>query len=89
MHDVRQYLKQLAVDRGDSLSSLSRVVGRNEAYLQQFIERGSPRQLPERERLRLAQHFQIDERLLGARDPWTPNPENRFAPISQHTDAKA
>jgi hypothetical protein len=61
-----------AAARSESLSQLSRMVGRNVAYLQQFVERGTPRQLPEDVRLALAQHWQIDERLLGARDPWTP-----------------
>jgi hypothetical protein len=72
VRDVRATLTQLADDRGESLASLSRLIGRNAAYLQQYIERGTPKQLAENDRLTLAQFFQVDERLLGARDPWTP-----------------
>jgi transposase-like protein len=68
----RLRLTQLAADRGASLASLSRMIGRNAAYLQQYVERGSPRRLGEDDRLALAQHFMVDERELGAREPWAP-----------------
>jgi len=70
--EVRAVVMDGAATRGESLASLSRLVGRNAAYFQQFIERGTPRRLPEDVRLVLAKHWRIDERLLGARDPWTP-----------------
>jgi len=69
---IRRTVADLADRNGDSLAALSRVIGRNTAYLQQFVDRGTPRRLPEDARLILAQHWQIDERRLGARDPWTP-----------------
>lgn len=69
---VRKALEQLAIERGESLGALSRMIGRNDAYLQQFIRRGTPAKLGEDDRLLLAQHFGIDERLLGAREPWQP-----------------
>jgi hypothetical protein len=69
---VRRNLIEHAKERGFSLAALSTVVGRNPAYLQQYVERGSPKVLPEDVRLRLAMALSIDERLLGARDPWTP-----------------
>lgn len=62
----------MAAERGETLRSLSIAIGRNEAYLQQFIRRGTPDRLPEDERLKLAQALWIDERKLGARDPWHP-----------------
>lgn len=52
---------------------------RNAAYLQQYVERGTPKVLAEDDRELLARHFNVDERELGARDPWTPAPERRFA----------
>ncbi|MEG8040697.1 S24 family peptidase [Sphingomonas sp. LR60] len=52
-----------------ALSALSRMVGRNQAYLGQFVSRGSPRVLPERERRMLADFLAIDEALLGAPTP--------------------
>ncbi len=70
--DVRGRLQKLADERGVSLAGLSRLVGKNASYLQQFVTRGSPKRLGEDERLRLAQFFGIDERELGAREPWTP-----------------
>lgn len=69
---VRTTLARLALEHGESLAALSRLIGRNDAYLQQFIRRGTPERLAEDDRLKLAQHFRIDERLLGAREPWTP-----------------
>ena len=68
----RERIPQLARERGRSLSSLSAMIGRNEAYLQRFVARGSPKRLPETERRYLATVLEIDERELGARDPWTP-----------------
>lgn len=58
--------------KGLSLNRTSVAIGRNPAFLQQFLERGSPRRLGELDRLHLAMHLGIDERRLGARDPWTP-----------------
>lgn len=69
---IHARIEQRAAERGETLESLSRLIGRNRAYLQQFIRRGTPRRLPEEERLRLAMVLNIDERELGARDPWAP-----------------
>jgi hypothetical protein len=69
---ARIRIDELAAANGKSLAELSRLIGRNVAYLQQFVRRGTPRRLPEDERLALAQLFQVDERELGARDPWSP-----------------
>ncbi len=47
-----------------SLKQASRAIGRNDAYLQQFLYRGTPRQLPELARHRLASYLGIDQRYL-------------------------
>ena len=47
-----------------NLKSMSIALGRNPAYLHQFIHRGSPRILPEQLRHRLAAILGVDERLL-------------------------
>ena len=73
MNRPQQRVAQLAAERGRSLSDLSRQIGRNVAYLQQFIHRGTPRRLPEDERRHLAMILNVDERELGARDPWRPS----------------
>lgn len=59
-------LSRLAAERAVSLSALSRMLGRNVAYLGQFVGRGSPRALPERERDLLARFFGVEAALLGA-----------------------
>lgn len=66
MDDVRRVLDQLIHDRGDDYASLSRLLGRNAAYVQQFIHRGVPKKLDEDDRRTLAQYFGISESLLGA-----------------------
>jgi hypothetical protein len=63
-------LRRLAADRGISLAALSRRIDRNVAYLQQHVERGSPRRLSEDDRYVLARLLGVDERALGAREPW-------------------
>lgn len=68
----RENLRQIAADRGESLANLSALIGRNAAYLQQFVGRGSPKRLDDHDRLFLAKFLNVDERLLGARDPWQP-----------------
>lgn len=46
-------------------ASLSRMLGRNLAYVQQYLQRGTPRRLGERERSILARYFGVDEAVLG------------------------
>lgn len=62
---IRTNLVEAATRRGESLAALSRLLGRNAAYLQQFVMRGSPRLLGERERHTLAVYLGIDEAELG------------------------
>ena len=64
--DVRDRLMALATGRGVSLSALSAMLGRNAAYLQQFVRKGSPRKLEENDRRTLATFFGVDEAELGA-----------------------
>lgn len=63
--DPRMRLQQLAADARISLASLSAMIGRNSSYLQQYINRGSPRKLEEQDRRKLAQFFGIGESELG------------------------
>lgn len=64
--DPRAELERLKQAHGDDYAALSRIVGRNPAYIQQYIKRGSPKNLPERERSILARYYGVDPRLLGA-----------------------
>jgi phage repressor protein C with HTH and peptisase S24 domain len=64
--DPRAVLDRLIRERREDCASLSRLIGRNPAYVQQFIRRGSPRRLAERDRERLARYFGVPETWLGA-----------------------
>ena len=63
--DSRDTLQRLCSERGESLAGLSRLLGRNDAYIQQFLRKGSPRRLPEAERRTLARYFAIPDSMLG------------------------
>ncbi|MBD2841326.1 S24 family peptidase [Erythrobacter rubeus] len=66
MSPERRRLLELSRERDVSLSKLSEMLGRNAAYLQQFIKRGTPRKLEESDRRKLAQFFGVSESELGA-----------------------
>lgn len=63
--DPRLILERLCAERGEDFAGLSRMLGRNPAYIQQFVRRGVPRRLGEAERRKLARYFSISESLLG------------------------
>ena len=62
----RAALAALIEASGASYAALSKLIGRNAAYLQQFVTRGSPRALAERDRARLAAYLGVPEAALGA-----------------------
>jgi SOS-response transcriptional repressor LexA len=64
----RAALEALMAEQGVSFAELSRVIGRNAAYLQQYVRRGSPRELAERDRALLARYFGVPESRLGGRE---------------------
>ena len=70
---IRKRLDELITARGEDYASLSRLLGRNPTYVQQFVKRGVPRRLSEDDRRTLAAHLGIAERLLGG-------PEGRSLP---------
>jgi len=63
--DPRARLVALASGKNVSLAALSALIGRNPAYLQQFVKKGSPRKLEEGDRRTLARFFGVDESDLG------------------------
>jgi hypothetical protein len=63
--EPRAALERLILESGEDFAGLSKLVGRNPAYIQQFIKRGTPKKLPETERGILARYFGVDETLLG------------------------
>ena len=64
-NDPRKALERLCAERGEDFAGLSRLLGKNPAYIQQFIRRGTPRRLREDERGKLARYFGVSEELLG------------------------
>ena len=40
MSDPRQVIERLCAERGEDFASLSRMLGKNSAYIQQFVRRG-------------------------------------------------
>jgi hypothetical protein len=66
--DPRRVLERLIRERGEDYAGLSRLLGRNAAYVQQYIKRGTPRRLAEGDRRLLARYFGVDEALLGGPD---------------------
>lgn len=63
--DARAQLERLIRERGEDYSGLSRLLGRNAAYIQQYIRRGIPRRLAEEDRRTLARYFGVSEEMLG------------------------
>ncbi len=63
---VRKRIRQLIGDNKLDMKSLSLALGKNHAYLQQYLERGIPKELNERSRLLLAEQLGVDEAELGA-----------------------
>ena len=67
--DPRKALERLIQERGEDYAGLSRLIGRNPAYVQQYIKRGTPKRLAETDRRLLARYFNVSETLLGAPPP--------------------
>ena len=72
--DPRHELERLCAERGEDFAGLSKMLGRNAAYIQQYVRRGVPKRLKEEERRKLARYFSVSEALLGgpAESPYEP-----------------
>lgn len=82
--DQRGVLERLIRDRRDDYANLSRLLGRNPAYVQQFVKRGVPRKLDEGDRRRLAAYFGIADTELGGPVPSAPAGKSRLKPIPRY-----
>lgn len=71
---VRVRLDEMIRNKGDDYASISRLLGRNPAYMQQFIKRGVPKRLAEGDRRILARYFGIGEHMLGGPSDAGPTP---------------
>jgi len=61
---VRDLVRTTLAQRGLNMSQVSKALGRNHAYLHQFLDRGIPAQLPEAVREQLAGILQVPEAQL-------------------------
>jgi phage repressor protein C with HTH and peptisase S24 domain len=68
MDAVRKLIVRLAEQRGTDLKNLSQAIGKNDAYLSQFVKRGSPRRLDEETRRKLADALDVPEASLRTGD---------------------
>jgi phage repressor protein C with HTH and peptisase S24 domain len=81
--DPRIVLERLCAERGEDFAGLSRMLGRNPAYIQQFVRRGVPKRLKEEERRKLARYFAISEAVLGG-PAEEPRGEDGLVNIKRH-----
>ena len=64
----RQALDDLIRKREESYAAVSRLLGRNSAYIQQYIKRGTPARLDQSDIAQLALHFDVPAKLLGGKE---------------------
>lgn len=57
--EPRKRLFRLLTEKGISFAKASSVIGKNKAYLQQYLQRGNPRHLPEGVREGLARFLNV------------------------------
>lgn len=62
--DIRKKIGRLINERGLNYAQVSLAIGKNIAYLQQYIKNGSPRRLGEVERHKLSKILHVDEQEL-------------------------
>jgi phage repressor protein C with HTH and peptisase S24 domain len=79
--EPRLVIERLCAERGEDFAGLSRMLGRNPAYIQQFVRRGVPKRLKEAERRKLARYFAISESLLGG--PAEDNGSDGLVPVKR------
>lgn len=69
----RQALDDLIRKREETYAAVSRLLGRNSAYIQQYIKRGTPARLEQSDIAQLASHLNVSAKLLGGKEsPSTP-----------------
>lgn len=78
---ARAELAKLITERREDFAGLSRLLGRNAAYVQQYVKRGTPKRLAENDRRTLAKYFGVDEQLLGAAEKARDSLLARLVPV--------
>ena len=83
INNPRLILERLCAERGEDFAGLSRMLGRNAAYIQQYVRRGVPKRLREEERRKLARYFDVAEALLGG-PPEEPRGSQGLVNVKRH-----
>lgn len=63
--DPREALAAMAAERNETLTALSRLIGRSAGYLSGYVKRQSPATLPDADRRLLGKYLGIDDSLLA------------------------
>ncbi|MCB1538522.1 MAG: transcriptional regulator [Alphaproteobacteria bacterium] len=66
---IRNALRRLIAERGLDMSAVSRAIGKNHAYIQQYLTRGVPADLGYKTALALAEYFGCGLEIFGIRAP--------------------
>lgn len=64
---IRTHLKRLIDERGLDMATVSRAIGKNHAYIQQYLTRGVPAELSYKTVLALADYFGCGLEMFGIR----------------------
>lgn len=79
--DPRLTLDRIIREKGEDYVGLSRLIGKNPAYIQQFIKRGTPRKLDEDDRRIIARYLGVSEALLGGPEGGAADPAESMIKI--------
>lgn len=85
--EIRNRLELLIQEHGETYASVSRLLGRNSSYIQQFMKRGSPARLDQADVVRLAAFFDVAVRELGGKEGNSKKASTPVVlPVSMFTD---
>jgi hypothetical protein len=76
-HEARARLAALAAQHNASGAELSRIIGKSDAYMGRYLSQGSPYELVDADRRRLARYFGVHEDSLRPLPPWRPGLRRR------------
>ena len=62
---IRTSLRRLIEQHGVDMATVSRAIGKNHAYIQQYLTRGIPAELPDKTAMALARYFSIEVEVFG------------------------
>ncbi len=92
---MRKLIQERLLDLGLTMSEASQKIGRTHSYLQQFLKRGVPRELKERDRELLAEVLKVSPEKLRGSSPALPKRDyskNNSAPradVMSHSERNA